>query len=146
MTSRTVSVHQLLGIGLAATLAASLTVGCASQETRPAPGAVVVVPPAERVVTHPGGRYELRGEGTAKSPYYWAWVPTGPPAVATVPALPATPTVVVTAPSQRVVAYPEGRYELAGEGTQRSPYYWVWIPTGAAPPPPPPFPRRAQSP
>lgn len=51
-------------------------------------------------------------------------------------------TVVVTQPSaQRVVTYPEGRYELRGDGSAASPYFWVWIPTGAAPPNPPPLPR-----
>ena len=30
----------------------------------------------------------------------------------------------------RTVAYPGGRYQLYGEGTTASPYYWVWIPAG----------------
>jgi hypothetical protein len=102
------------------------------------------VPGEQRVVTHPGGRYELRGEGTTSSPYYWVWVPAGA-TVATVPAVPATPAVV-TAPAQRVVAYPEGQYVLAGEGTAASPYYWVWVPGGATAPGPPPVPRRRQVP
>lgn len=49
-------------------------------------------------------------------------------------------------PPQRVYTYPEGRYELQGNGTPSSPYYWVWIPAGAqsvpAPPPLPPISRR----
>ncbi len=51
---------------------------------------------------------------------------------------PAPTTVVVQAP-QRVVTYPEGRYELHGNGTGNSPYYWVWIPVnaGSVPPAPP---------
>jgi hypothetical protein len=53
----------------------------------------------------------------------------------TVPA--ATPSTTV----QRVYTYPEGRYQLYGEGTAQSPYYWVWIPGGANPPVPPPLPR-----
>jgi hypothetical protein len=120
-----------------------MATGCARRET--ATERVVVQAEPQRVVTHPGGRYELRGAGTAASPYYWAWVPSGA-TVVTVPPLPAAPTVVVTEPAQRVVTYPEGRYELAGAGTAQSPYYWVWVPTGATPPPPPPFPRRPQSP
>jgi len=48
-------------------------------------------------------------------------------------------------PSDRVVTYPEGRYQLYGDGT-RVPYYWVWIPSGTtttpAPPAPPPLPVR----
>jgi hypothetical protein len=60
----------------------------------------------------------------------------------TVPAA-SPPTTVVVAPaaSERVVTYPEGRYELRGDGTATSPYYWVWIPRGATPPNPPPPPR-----
>ena len=56
-----------------------------------------------------------------------------------VPVAAATPV-----PSDRVVTYPEGRYQLYGDGT-RVPYYWVWVPAGAttAPvPPPPPLPTR----
>jgi len=66
---------------------------------------------------------------------------------AVVPAASA-PTTVVVAPQatgERVVTYPEGRYELKGEGTVNSPYYWVWIPAGATPPNPPPPPRRVQT-
>jgi len=57
---------------------------------------------------------------------------------------PAPSAVVVAQPGQRVYAYREGRYELHGDGTATSPYYWVWIPAGsqAVPPPPlPPVPR-----
>lgn len=54
-------------------------------------------------------------------------------------ASPATPVVV--APGERVVTYPEGRWELRGEGTSGSPYHWVWIPAGTTPPPPPSVPR-----
>jgi len=54
-------------------------------------------------------------------------------------ASPAT-TVVVTTP-QRTVNYPEGRYELYGDG-KTTPYYWVWMPAGAATPTPPPPPPK----
>jgi hypothetical protein len=60
----------------------------------------------------------------------------------TVPAPAASPTtVVVSPPTSRVYTFPEGRYELRGDGTPTSPYVWVWIPTGANPPNPPPLPR-----
>jgi hypothetical protein len=60
----------------------------------------------------------------------------------TVPAAsPSTTTVVVTPPASRVYNFPEGRYELRGEGTSSAPYVWVWIPTGSNPPNPPPLPR-----
>jgi hypothetical protein len=53
---------------------------------------------------------------------------------------PATSAVVIApAPADRVVTYPEGRYQLYGDST--SGYYWVWIPAGSAPPSPPPPPR-----
>jgi len=54
------------------------------------------------------------------------------------------PSTAVVTPSavDRVVAYPEGRYELRGDGTVTSPFYWVWVPAGAASVPnPPPLPR-----
>ena len=62
--------------------------------------------------------------------------------VVTAPAAP-TPVVVAQAPpSDRVVAYPEGRWTLYGDGSTASPHYWVWVPAGASPPAPPPIPRR----
>ena len=62
----------------------------------------------------------------------------------------ASPSTVVVAPSatDRIVTYPEGRYELRGDGTVNSPYYWVWMPTGtnvSTVPSPPPLPRVPQS-
>jgi len=58
----------------------------------------------------------------------------------------AQPAVVVQSPTQRVYTFPEGRYELQGDGTERKPYYWVWIPAGVQSvppaPPPPPMPQR----
>ncbi len=55
----------------------------------------------------------------------------------TVPAASPPATVVVTQTPSRVVNYPQGRYELRGEGTDANPYYWVWIPAGTTPPNPP---------
>jgi hypothetical protein len=55
----------------------------------------------------------------------------------------AVPVVVASSPSNRVVTYADGRYELHGDGTT-TPYYWVWFPSGnvTTPPPPPPIPVR----
>ena len=61
-------------------------------------------------------------------------------------ASPSTAVVVAPAPADRVVSYPEGRYELRGDGTSASPYYWVWIPAGVSSiPNPPPLPRVPQT-
>jgi hypothetical protein len=59
-----------------------------------------------------------------------------------VPVTTSTSPVVVsqTVPPDRVITYPEGRYQLYGDGGS-IPYYWVWIPSGSAPPVPPPPPR-----
>jgi hypothetical protein len=56
--------------------------------------------------------------------------PGSPPAVVVAP--PSAP------PAQRVVSYPEGRWELRGDASRSD---WVWIPEGTNPPPPPPIPR-----
>ena len=40
----------------------------------------------------------------------------------------------------RVVTYPEGRYQLYGDG-RITPYYWVWVPNGSTAIPPPSAPR-----
>src|SRR5436190_601825 len=67
------------------------------------------------------------------------------PTVVTAPA--ASPaTTVIVAPGQRVVTYPEGRYELYGTGYTASPYYWVWVPAGVTTyPAPPPLPKTPQA-
>ena len=52
----------------------------------------------------------------------------------------ATTTTTTTTVAQSTVTYPEGRYQLYGNG-DTIPYYWVWIPTGSrmttVPQPPP---------
>jgi len=63
-------------------------------------------------------------------------------------ASPSTAVIVTPSAADRIVTYPEGRYELRGDGTVNSPYYWVWIPAGAVYttiPNPPPLPRTPQS-
>ena len=50
------------------------------------------------------------------------------------------PVVTATVGAPNTVSYPEGRYQLYGDGSA-TPYYWVWIPAGTVPPPPPPPPR-----
>ena len=98
---------------------------------------VAVVQSSESVYTYPDGRYELRGDGTAGSPYSWVWIPTGVQVVSSPPPPPPPPNVRVT---QRLYQYPDGRYELRGDGTASSPYSWVWIPAGTvSQPPAPPY-------
>ncbi len=110
----------------------------------PVPAPTVVVTPAppvvtQRVITYPEGRYELRGDGRVAA-YYWVWVPTGMTYAFALPAPPATTTVVVRGSVvQRTIVYPQGRYELYGDGVTVG-YYWVWMPSGAIPPFPPPQP------
>ncbi len=82
---------------------------------------------AHRVYTYPDGRFELRGSGTAASPFYWVWIPAG---ITSVPNPPALTARVPTSSMQRVYTYPDGRYELRGSGTTGDPYFWVWEPTG----------------
>src|SRR5437667_8077660 len=49
-------------------------------------------------------------------------------------------------PMRRVIDYPEGRYELQGDGVT-SPYVWVWVPNPpSAPPSPPPPPVAPPAP
>jgi len=64
------------------------------------------------------------------APTYYAPAPTtyyAPPPSGTVSVAPAPPP-------DNVIQYPNGRYELRGDGVS-TPYRWVWIPN---PPPPPP--------
>ncbi len=96
MTKRTIAVT------VAATSAAAILGGCTYHEPRTVPAATVpittmpsaspttvVVPPSNTPtrVAYPEGAYELRGFGTATSPYYWVWVPNG----AQAPMLPPPP-------------------------------------------------------
>jgi hypothetical protein len=56
------------------------------------------------------------------------------------PASQPTRGAVVGDNTPRTVQYPNGRYQLYGQGTTESPYYWAWIPAGSNPPSPPPIP------
>jgi hypothetical protein len=67
----------------------------------PVAAAPPAVPPMPRVVEHPTGRYELRGDGTA-TPYEWVWVPNPPPA---------PPPAVAPPPSGEPPAGSSGRGE-----------------------------------
>ena len=55
--------------------------------------------------------------------------------VSTAPPPAALPAAAAAEPAQRTLAYPHGQWILYGAGTTRSPYAWVWVPTGATPPP-----------
>jgi len=107
----------------------------------PAPQPVVVptppaapAAPADRVV-YPQGRWQLYGDGRG-TPYYWVWIPTGS-TLTTAPAPPMRPAgSAVVSQSDRTYTFTEGRWQLYGDGGA-TPYYWVWIPSGATPPAPP---------
>ncbi|PYN26835.1 MAG: hypothetical protein DMD99_04250 [Candidatus Rokuibacteriota bacterium] len=73
------------------------------------------------------------------APYYAPPVSYAPPAYYDPPTTYYSPpprgTVsIAPAPTESVVQYPHGRYELRGDG-MTVPYRWLWIPN---PPPPPP--------
>lgn len=55
----------------------------------------------------------------------------------------ASPTTIVVPPARTAtrVAYPDGAYELRGDG-RTMPYYWMWVPAGAQAPMLPPPPTR----
>jgi hypothetical protein len=67
------------------------------------------------------------------SPYYvWWWLDQQ--------------VVLRPAPTETVIRYPNGRYELRGDGVS-VPYYWAWIPVQVATaPPPPPAPPAGVAP
>ncbi len=60
-------------------------------------------------------------------PAFYAPPPSGSVPVATPPPPPAPPL-------PRVVEFPEGRYELRGDGVS-APYMWVWVPAAPTAPP-----------
>ena len=68
------------------------------------------------------------------SPYYVWWWTNGRMAM-------------LPAPTATVVQYPNGRYELRGDGIA-VPYYWAWVPAQAyiAAPPPPAVPAAPDMP
>ena len=62
------------------------------------------------------------------------------PVVYTQPGVYSQPEVYTQpAAYQTVVQYPNGRYELRGDGVYTA-YQWVWIANAPLPPPPPPAP------
>ena len=65
------------------------------------------------------------------SPYYVWWWTRGR-------------VVMLATPTVTVVPYPNGRYELRGDGVT-VPYFWAWVPAQVyvAPPPPPAAPADA---
>jgi hypothetical protein len=114
-----------------AALAVAALGGCVTHGPAysPAQGAVLGAP---TTVDYPGGRYRLYGDGTAASPHYWVWIPTG----ATPPPPPALPPARVASNAT------EGHYQLYGDGSSAAPYYWVRVPAGVSVATPPPPPRR----
>lgn len=101
------------------------------------PGHVVVRPGPPRPVHHPFFRYPVG----PYSPYAFS----APPAYGYMPPYAVydqpSPMVIVSPappyPTPSVIEYPNGRYELRGDG-YTTPYRWVWIPKAPPPPPEPP--------
>jgi surface antigen len=71
---------------------------------------------------HRGWRFERR-PGIWSPFYVWWWL--------------GGRVVLGLVPNETIVRYPNGYYELRGDGIS-VPYYWVWIPTVPASPPQPP--------
>jgi hypothetical protein len=76
-----------------------------------------------------GGCVYRSREVEKSSPSPVVMAPTPAPPAAPVVVAPAAPSTVTAVPSDRVV-YPEGRWQLYGDG-RGTPYYWVWIPSGS---------------
>ncbi len=89
-------VKRLLVLSMVTLTGIGALAGCMYKRTEtertltPPPNQVAVVRPTQRVYTYSEGRYELRGDGTSASPYYWVWIPNGAQSV-TPPPLPALP-------------------------------------------------------
>jgi hypothetical protein len=69
---------------IAAALGAVLVIalgGCVSSRPAAPPAALpgAAVAPSQRTIEYPHGRLVLQGDGTARSPYEWIWVPSAPP-------------------------------------------------------------------
>jgi hypothetical protein len=63
-------------------LVMTLLTGCVVSRraaTPPPPAALpsAVAAPSQRTLAYPNGQWILYGDGTTRSPYSWAWVPTG---------------------------------------------------------------------
>jgi hypothetical protein len=104
--------------------------------TPAAPVPAVVTPPViptDRVV-YPDGRWQLYGDGRG-TPYYWVWIPTGSTLTSS-PTPPPRPVASTVPTTDRSYSFPEGRWQLYGDG-RTAQYYWVWIPAGVTPPMPP---------
>jgi hypothetical protein len=89
--------------------------------------------PTDRVV-YPDGRWQLYGDGRG-TPFYWVWIPNGATLTSS-PMPPPRPVASTVATTDRSYSFPEGRWQLYGDG-RTTQYYWVWIPAGMTPPNPP---------
>src|SRR5882672_12200370 len=101
----------------------------------PAPPTVAAAPvvPTDRVM-YPDGRWQLYGDGRG-TPYYWVWIPNGATLTSS-PTPPPRPVASTVPMADRSYAFPEGRWQLYGDG-RTTQHYWVWIPAGLTPPNPP---------
>jgi hypothetical protein len=106
------SMNHKTGLAAGVAVAASMLAGCAGSEVQttsaPPPRPAVVVtepaPSAPTVVTQPA---------------------PSAPVVVTQPAAPVSSRAVFVSPGTG------GHWEMRGAGTPSSPYFWVWVPTGA---------------
>ena len=68
--------------------------------------------------------------------------PPAPVYAPTPPAYAPPPVSSAPSPTETVIEFPEGRYELRGDGAT-TPYRWVWVPNPPAAPPSEVMPRSA---
>src|SRR5262249_40071483 len=76
-----------------------------------------------------GGCVYRSKEVQTSTPNPVVMTPAPAPPAQTVVVPPPAPTASTPVTSDRVV-YPQGRWQLYGDG-RTAPYYWVWIPTGS---------------
>ena len=63
-------------------LVVTLLTGCVGSRqasTAPPPASLpaAVAAPSQRTLAYPHGQWVLNGDGTARAPYTWVWVPAG---------------------------------------------------------------------
>ena len=110
---------------------------------RPGEGTIPVGPFGRHPIGHPFARPFFPGQFVSFGVGAPPGIVAAPPIVLFTPPqiiyVQPPPVVMVTPPppTPSVIEYPNGRYELRGDGIT-TPYTWAWIPNAPPPPPGPP--------